>query len=221
MDAKSIVKTGQSKVTRAEIEDLATAVEGAYEDTRQQIKVRGYERGIVQSLFGQLLHHNVIQRIIELAPTCPNLSIDLVPNRRRTAHHVIVKTQDLRITISAVSEASDHPRYARFREDYAQQLEFRINGNNRLEVVPVSSRQKYLQLLHIPAANGRHSFGEIVVAFPNHRGEYVTGHMRWGHFLEQMFGQSVSSDVEVIEDPFGSLNVVNATDKKEDDYASR
>ena len=218
---------------RTELEAVANAIQRAYLGTSQQISARGYHPKVLANLYGQLLHFNVSQNVVDLKAVCSSLDIGMVPNRRRTAHHVIVKARGMRLTIAAVAESSGQPRYAHFRESYSKQFEFRFNVNSQHGLTPSAVKYEYLELLHYPKATDRYVFGGMVVAFPNERGEYLTAHMPWGHFLDTFFGvgstspsgvdstspsgvdSTSPSKVEVIEDPFASLKVIQPSEHQE------
>ena len=210
LTTKSLLSAAQSRALRDELEKIHAVIEGAYADTRREVNARGYDSRIVQTHFGQALYANVNQGILEMKPTCPNLNIDLLPNRTKTAYHVVIKASSMRLTVSAVSSETDNPRYAHYREAYAHQLEFGFNANGEIQLVPVSYNHDYFELLHMAGGN-RQSFGRVVVGVPDSNGGYTTGHMSWKSFLDIMFGPKSypagQAQIEVIDDPFESLEV--------------
>ena len=159
------------------IELIGAAIEKAWATTLRQIEEADFDDRISQTAFAQFLVHNVRNEIFRLGSRQGEVETDLIPNRRKSAHHIVVKFKGFRITVSAVKRWSDRPRPARFRADYARQLRFAVNeGTNAFEVAPppqVGQRiHTYIQMLHGPTPENRQVHGFTLIAFTNGFGEY-------------------------------------------------
>lgn len=153
------------------------AISFAWADTRKQVKGAGYDDRIVQTAFGQFLVHNVMNRIYQLNMGCENMKVELRPNSNNTAHHVVIRFNNMLLTVSAVAQPHMRPRAALFREEYAsRQGFFRISEQNSF--VPTSPRSlseprtSYLQILHGPKDDDRQHLGFMLIASLNHFNEY-------------------------------------------------
>ena len=99
---------------------IETAIQEAWATTRRQIEEADFDRRIAQTAFAQFLVHNVRNEVFRLDEAPGDVETFLIPNRRRTSHHVVVRFRNFWITVSAVKNRKDRPRPARFRTDYAQ-----------------------------------------------------------------------------------------------------
>ena len=179
---------------------LSEAITDSWTITRHQISDEGYDERIALTGFGQLLHHNVMNRVHGLNGKWPGLAIDLIPNDRRSAYHVTATIHDLFITISSVSSVESRPRYAQFRTNYAQSY-FTIDDNNQIQPTPVvdPGDRTYVQILHGPREDSRHQLGFILVVFPTSLGQYERPPMRIDDFLDKAKPEQ-KSDMEEIKD---------------------
>ena len=157
---------------------IGHAIEEGWAAARTQIKEAGFGPRIIQTAFPQYLVHHVMHEIHQLGSTSDEVETFLIPNRRRTSHHVVVRFGNFWTTVSAVKSQSDRPRPARFRSDYSQrQMRFVIDeSTNRFQVAPLPEASHkihtYIQMLHGPTPENRQVHGFTLIAFTNHFGEY-------------------------------------------------
>ncbi len=185
---------------RTALNALAGAITDGWAITRRQINEEDYDERITQTGFGQFLHHNVMSGVYRLNGKYPGLATDLVPNDRRTAHHVTATVSDLFITMSSVSSVESRPRHAQFRTHYAQSY-FTIDYDDNLQLTPPvdPGDRTYMQILHGPKDDNRHELGFVLVVFPTLVGQYRQAPMPIGDFLTKAL-PTLDSDVEQIED---------------------
>ena len=157
---------------------VGSAIEEAWATTRRQIEGASFDPRISQTAFAQFLVHNVRNEIFRLGSTSAEVETILIPNRKRSSHHIVVRFGNYWITVSAVKGRSDRPRPATFRTDYTyRQMTFVVDeSTNLLEVVPPSDvRQKrytYIQMLHGPSPENRQIHGFTLLAFTTPFGKY-------------------------------------------------
>ena len=172
----------------AVVEQIEGAIEEAWATTRRQIEEAAYDQRIVQTAFAQFLEHNIRNEIFRLGHAPGEVETDLIPNRNRSAHHVVVRFRNFWITVSAVKTRADRPRPARFRTDYARrQMRFIVNDNNFFEAAPPpepgQNIHTYIQILHGPASGNRQLHGFTLIAFANQYGEYQPRPMEVAEYL--------------------------------------
>ena len=171
---------------RSTLEYVHAAIQDAWSDTRAQIQEYGFSPAVAHTAFGQLLVHNVRNRISRIIPHHLNVDAALVPNRIGSAYHVRVNISgEMFLTVSTVRNDRSYPRYARFRADYINgfQSHFRIVDGRFEAEPPLRSTAEYLQILHGPKEGNRHELGFIVVAFPDRHGQYRRPHMPLDSYL--------------------------------------
>ena len=207
--------TVRRQAERAAFSALQTAVRDAWEDTQYQIGERDYDPRIVQTLFGQLLYHNVLNRVYLLGQEYPGIEVRLAPNKTNSAHHIVVTISHWIITVSAVRNREARPRDAHFRTSYAQQWSWDIDENDNFVTIPPlsggSGTAIYIHLLHGPLEERRRELGFVLIAQPNASGEYVTSPVPLETYLNDTFGP-VTLDEEIIEEEFPDLKLHQAVD---------
>ena len=199
-------------LTRDAFVALKTAIEDAWAVTRRQIGEEDYDGRIIQTAFAQFLVHNVMNCVHRLNTAFPDITVDLVPNERGSAHHVTVNVRGRFVTISSVPNIQARPRHANFRTNYARlQGRLTINKDNELEASPPLEPDEptltYIQILHGPKEENRQDLGFILVAFPNRFGEYPEEPISLDKFLDSLQQQGIA-DEEIVAD-LPDLEVVN------------
>ena len=194
---------------RDAIAPVEIAIEEAWATTRRQIQDAAFDHRISQTAFAQFLVHNVRNEIFRLGQGDGQVFTDLVPNRRGSAHHVVVRFRNFWITVSAVKSRSERPRPARFRADYARrQMRFIVNEeNNYFEAAPPPEDARddihtYIQMLHGPDPSDRQMHGFTLVAFTNRFGEYNPRPIDIRDFLNSEDENNDHPGVEIIEEAF-------------------
>ena len=189
---------------------IETAIQEAWATTRRQIDEADYEPRIAQTGFAQLLVHNVRNEVFRLGETPGEVETYLLPNRRRTSHHVLVRFRKFWITVSAVRSRKDRPRLARFRIDYAKrQMSFVVNqDNNDFEAAPPPEATEgdvhtYIQMLHGPTPGNRQTHGFTLIAFINRFGEYEPAPVEVTEFLDPEAQQAGEVPLELIGETIG------------------
>ena len=195
---------------REAIGPIETAIQEAWATTRRQIDEADYEPRIAQTGFAQLLVHNVRNEVFRLGETPGEVETYLLPNRRRTSHHVLVRFRNFWITVSAVRSRKGRPRPARFRMDYARrQMSFVVNqDNNDFEPAPPPEATEgdvhtYIQMLHGPTPGNRQTHGFTLIAFINRFGEYGPAPVEITEFLDPDAQQVGEVPLELIGETIG------------------
>ena len=175
---------------RGVIEQIEGAIEEAWATTRRQIEEAAYDHRISQTAFAQFLVHNVRNEIFRLGDAQGEVETHLIPNRRGSSHHVVVRFRNFWITVSAVKSRSDRPRLARFRVDYSRrQMMFVVNEDNFFEPAPppapAQNLHTYIQMLHGPSPENRQIHGFTLIAFTNRFGEYLPRPVEVDDLLDQ------------------------------------
>ena len=188
--------------TRDALIAVKLAIFDGWADTRRQIAAAGYDTRITQSAFGQFLVHNVMNRTYRLNESDPNITVELRPNKNNTAHHVVVRIEDVLMTVSAVPNEHVRARPALFREEYAsRQGSFKIDaGDNFVPLPPeqMDSIETYIQILHGPSVDNREQHGFTIVAFLNQFNECTGKPLQIDDFLAQFPDQL--DDAEIIQE---------------------
>ena len=191
-------------VTRAGLNAVKNAIMDAWSSTHHQMSEAGYDERIVHTAFGQFLVHNVRHTVFQLNESYPGIRVDLVPNKHGSAFHVKLEVNGLLVTISAVSDHQAIPRYAQFRDAYANQMFFYINQSDQFELSeypePRVTTPTYIQILHGPHEDNRQRLGFIRVALPNDFGRYNQAPMDFDEFLNSLSGEPEASDLEDVPD---------------------
>ena len=177
---------------RSALDFMRASIQDAWSITRAQMEEYEYEPAVAHTAFAQFLVHNVQNKVYKSIPSSLPVDASLVPNRNRSAYHVRVNVAgELLVTVSTVPNIRSQPRYARFRSDYMSGLQgrFRIVDGPRFEPeLPVRPTATYLQILHGPRdrSQHRHYLGFIMVAFPDHNGNYRRPPMLLDDYLESL-----------------------------------
>lgn len=202
------VTTAASDTLRSTLQRIEEAIEEAWAITRRQIEEANFDERISQTAFAQFLVHHVRNEIFKLGTAPGDVETDLIPNRRKSAHHVIVRFGSFWITVSAIKARSDRPRPARFRTDYShRQMRFVVNEeSNTFEAAspPDTNRSihTYIQLLHGPTPEDRQTHGFTLVAFTNRFGEYEPMPMEISEFLDADKYQNAKATEETVTEAF-------------------
>ena len=192
---------------------IATCIEDAWAQTRQQVDDVGYHNLIQQTAFAQFLVANVAHQVYQLNDAFPGISASLRPNRTGTAHHVVVNAQGTLITISAVPHNEARPRSAWFREAYGtRQASFQINDeSNDFELTPPPTHPpddwNYIQILHGPTQDNRRELGFILVAVIDRFNSYARPPRNLREFVNFLSegAERPSIATEVIEENFSLM----------------
>ena len=189
---------------------IEPAIQEAWATTRRQIDEANFDRRIAQTAFAQYLVHNVRNEVFRLDEAPGDVETFLIPNRRRTSHHVVVRFRNFWITVSAVKSRKHRPRPARFRTDYARrQMSFVVNqDNNDFEALPPPEAAEgdvptYIQMLHGPTPGNRQTHGFTLIAFINRFGEYDPAPVEITEFLDPEAQQVGEVPLELIGETIG------------------
>ena len=157
-----------------------------------------------------VLVHNVRNEVFRLDEAPGDVETFLIPNRRRTSHHHVVRFRNFWITVSAVKSRKHRPRPARFRTDYARrQMSFVVNqDNNDFEALPPPEAAEgdvptYIQMLHGPTPGNRQTHGFTLIAFINRFGEYDPAPVEITEFLDPEAQQVGEVPLELIGETIG------------------
>ena len=162
---------------------LRDAIVRGWINTDRQMKELEYEEEIQHDSFGQFLFANVHHNVYQLRGLQLGMTVEMRLNRRKTAHHAIVKIGHKKVTVSAVPDQHSWPRYADFRNDCAtRQLAFTYDLDSNtfgLQAPPsfeslLEGREtKYYQILHGPNPEDRQKLGFVQVVGVNIYGEHI------------------------------------------------
>ena len=216
MDAIRQLTKSECASIREAFKSIESALLNAYQDARQHIQGMGYDERIVQTLFAQLLYHDVQRHVLQLRGTSPDLKVYLNPNSGAgSSHHLRLEIHRWVITIHAVRHIYDRLRFAQHRETYTRQWSFVADKYNVFVPKPPAlideDSKIYTQILHASEVTGlserRMYLGFIRVAYPDlWFGGYVKSAETLDDFLDANFGPYVVAE-EKIEDTFGELTL--------------
>ena len=177
------------------------AIESAYIETRTQ--TADHDPRLQQTLFGQVLYHNVSQQVHASCSNLPDVASDLRPNSTRSTYHVAVAVNEILITIHAVPKRDRRPKKSKYttRLNFIQPY-FTINAAGAFEIAPLPNPHhpdtSYVQILHGPHTHDRRSLGFTLIAILDHSDHYLANTIDLEQHIADHWPQS--DDIENIQD---------------------
>lgn len=184
--------------------DIVRFIVRGYRDADAQIKMNDYQPGPAKNLYPYVRWCRIEDYCLALSKY-EDVETSSQPNAIRNSYYTLIKSGNVKLTISAVKSPADMPREAKFRNEYAS-LQYRFDVNvetDEFEIVDVSSVEEvlYAFILHGPVdKEDPHVPGFIRAGFPNERCTRYLGYIDLHERYKEVVQEVLYEGTEIVED---------------------
>lgn len=153
------------------LKDLIRFTYKAYKDAKTEIKDHEYSTGPAKNLYPYVRWCKLDDYCLALRKYA-GFETSSEENTIKNSYYTLVKSNAIKLTVSAVKSRKDVPRQSLFRNDHAScQSHFSINNNGQFEIVDISAKKDepvYAFVVHGPINQTEpHTPGFIGIGFPD------------------------------------------------------